>query len=259
MSKKSSSVIQMRRVETERSVYLSDWHVPYHDKTAIELVFNFLRWFKPHTIFLVGDFLDFYQISRFSKDPERLLELQQDLNIAKGILRRIRKDHQKARIVYMDGNHEHRLTTYLWQHPEISTLDKLKLPELLELPESKIEHHNYHEQLKWYGLLVEHGDRVSKHSAYTAKSMVEARGVSGISGHSHRLATHFRYDNSGMKLWAENGCLCELNPSYVIGVPNWMQGFTVAQAVRKSDRFFIEQIPIIKHKIFYSGLLWDKK
>lgn len=250
--------IKCLRVETERAAFLGDWHIPHHDTQAVELVFAFLAWFKPKHVFIIGDFLDFYVLSRFSKDPERLLELQSDLDMGYAILKRLRKTCPRAKIVYIDGNHEARLLAFLWNHPEISTLKSLRLPELLRLADFDIEHHSYHEQLQWHGLLIEHGDRVSKKSAYTAAAMVEARGISGVTGHTHRLGTHYRTDNSGVKVWAENGCLCRLDPSYVIGVPNWQHGFSVAQAMKGDERFFLEQIPIVKGKILYSGRLWTR-
>lgn len=245
------------RAETERAIFLGDWHHPYHDEAAVELALAFTAWFKPHAVFILGDFLDFYEVSRFDKDPARLLDLQDDLDQGKRTLRRLRKAAPDAKIRYLDGNHEHRLVKYVWEHPEISPLDCLKLPSLLGLAELGISHHGYHEQLRWHGLLVEHGNRANKLSAYTARAMLEARGVSGVSGHTHRLGTHYRTDFAGQRVWAENGCLCNLRPEYVIGLPDWQHGFSVARAVRGKDRFILESVPIVGHALYYNDHLWQ--
>jgi predicted MPP superfamily phosphohydrolase len=252
--------VQRTRPESERAIFLGDVHVPFEDKAAVDLALAFTRWFKPETVFLIGDIIDFYSIpSKFDRDPSRLLALQEELDATVAFLKRVRKAAPNARIVYLSGNHEHRLIRYLWKHPEISVLKSLRLPVQLGLDDLEIEHHEYHEQVQWHGLLVEHGDRVSKVSAATAKSMLDARGVCGISGHVHRLGMYYKTDNSGVKVWMENGCLCSLSPSWIIGKPNWCHGFTIGYANKGSKRFICEQIPILSGKLWYQGQLWEAK
>lgn len=249
--------VRVAKPDCEKAAFIGDWHIPYHDPIAVELVLKFLEWFRPDTVFILGDYIDAYSVSRFDKDPQRLLSLQSELDEARGILCKLRRVCPRARIIYIAGNHEDRLRRYLWKAPEISVLDNLQLPALLGLEELDIDYHGYERQLEWHGLLVEHGDRVSKHSAYTAKAMLEARGVSGISGHSHRLAAYYRTDNGGVKVWYENGCVCDTNPTYVIGKPNWAQGFTVAHALKGRQRFAASQIPILSGRLFYDGRVWE--
>lgn len=64
---------------------------------------------------------------------------------------------------------------------------------------------------------------------------------------------HYRTDVHGVKVWVENGCLCSLNPEYIIGMPNWQQGLTIGYWVADNHRFVVEQLPIIEGKIFYQG------
>jgi predicted phosphodiesterase len=248
------------KADTETAIFLGDIHIPYHDPVSIELVLSFLQWFRPDSVYIIGDCLDFYAISRFNKDPQRMLSLQEELDAGVALLARIRKAiGNKARLVYLSGNHEHRLLRYLWDHPEISTLNSLRIPSLLRLDEVEADYHDYTEQLQWHALLVEHGDRVRGKSSATACAMLESRGVCGVSGHSHRLGTFYRTDNSGVKMWMENGCLCSLSPSYLIGKPNWCQGFSIVRALRGRRRFLCEQVPILSHRLFYSGRLWEMK
>ena len=244
------------KVNTEKAVFLGDWHIPYHDPVATGLAIDFTVSFRPDTLFILGDFLDFYQVSRYDKDPGCLLDLQKDINTAKSVLRSLRKRLPKTRIIFMAGNHEHRLVCYLNNHPEISTLDTLQLSQLLGLYDLGIDYFGYHEQFRWHGLLVEHGNLSRKKAGQTAAAMLEARGVSGVSGHCHRLATHYHHDESGVKVWCENGCLCAMNCSYIIGKPNWMHGFTVAFGLEGDQRFSVEQATIIKNKLYYHGELW---
>ena len=36
-------------------VLLPDIHHPYHNKPAVNAVFQFIKWFKPHAINILGD------------------------------------------------------------------------------------------------------------------------------------------------------------------------------------------------------------
>jgi predicted phosphodiesterase len=243
----------------ERAVFLGDWHVPYHDPTAVGLALDFVRWFRPTAVFILGDFVDCYAFSRFDKDPRRLLEAQDELDQGRAILARLAKAARGARLHYLDGNHEHRLPKYLCKHPELSSLKAVQLPSLLGLREMGYRHHGCHEHLTWSGLRVEHGDLVRRASGATAKAMLERRGVCGISGHTHRLGAYYRTDANGPKVWLENGCLCDTRPDYMIGEPDWQQGFTVAYAAPGRRRFVAEQIPIIDGRLCYAGRQWPQK
>ena len=70
-------------------------------------------------------------------------------------------------------------------------------------------------------------------------------------GHSHRLGMYLKTDSRGTIGAYEMGCLCGLNPEYVSGIPNWQQGFGVFNFDK--DRFFCQQIPIIKNEFIYGG------
>jgi len=243
-------------VKSEKVVFLGDVHFPYADRMALGLASQFLASFKPDFIYLIGDIVDFYALSTFDRDPNRLLSLQDELDQAKAWFGEIRKICPKSKIHYRDGNHENRLLRYLWRRPELSPLRSLTIPELMSFSDYGITHHKHNSHLEHREFQVEHGDMVRKHSAYTASGMLDKRQMSGISGHTHRMGMHWRTDTHGMKVWVENGCLCNMKPEYIIGTPNWQQGFTVAHWVYDNHRFIVEQVPIIGKKIYYHGRMW---
>jgi hypothetical protein len=239
-------------------LFLGDWHVPYHDARAVDLAMAFASWFQPTSIYVLGDFLDCYPLSTYDRDPSRLTSLQNELDQGKALLKRLRAvAGRKCQITYLDGNHEFRLSRYLCRHPELSSLSSLNVSDLLDLPSLGITHHAYHTQLRWCGLLVEHGDLISPTSGGSAKKMLESRGVSGISGHVHRLGSHFRTDHRGTLGWWENGCLCQPWAEWKIGPPNYQQGFSVGHGIPGKNRFVVEQVPIIKGRLFYAGQCWE--
>ena len=238
----------------EKSIFLSDMHVPFEHKKSLKVVNAFMEWFKPNKIYLIGDIIDFYAVSSFDKDPERITSLQDDINKTRNILKDIRACNPKADILYIEGNHEHRLQKYMWKHPEISSLDALSVTNLLMLTELRIAYVNQFESVKYHKFLVEHGSVVRQQSAYTARAMLEKRGMSGISGHTHRMGAHYLTNMSGSYAWFENGCLCDLHPEYVVGQPNWQTSFSIGYFKAKGNRFNVEQVPIIHDKASYGDM-----
>lgn len=236
----------------EKVVFIGDIHIPFHEEKIIKTVIKFIHSFKPNHIFLLGDVLDFYSISSYDKEPSRITSLQTDINITKDLLKTIRKDNKNSEITYLEGNHEHRLQKYLWKHPEISSLNALNIKNLLNLDEYNIKYINQHKTKVFHKFVIEHGSLIRQQSAYTAKAMLMKRGISGISGHTHRLGTHYASNMNGNFVWYENGCLSNLNPDFVIGKPDWMHGFSVGYIKRKT--LSIEQIPILNKKIMYDGI-----
>lgn len=235
----------------EKAICLSDVHAPYEDLNAIEKTMSFIKWYKPDRVFLLGDIIDFYSISSFDKNPDEM-DLQRELDSTISFLKKLRKSAPKAQIDFLWGNHCLRLQKYIWKNSGILKLKKLKLEELLELKDYNINLIPPKEKLYFYNIRLEHGKVVRKHSGYSAKAQMEARGMTGISGHTHRLGSHYLSNESGFYAWFENGCLCELNPEYA-DEPNWQQGFTIINHRTDGDRFDIQQLCITDGKLSFMG------
>ena len=165
-------------------VFISDLHIPYEDKKAVELVVKFIEDFKPEILILGGDMLDFMGLSRFSKDPKRALTTQEDIDKVNKLLVRIRYILPNSEIVYLEGNHEFRMTNYKWTKcPELSYIKALTLPKLLNLGELGIQFIPYTKFYNYKKIYFVHGDVISKHSGQTAKQMLDKWGVNIICGH----------------------------------------------------------------------------
>src|SRR5438128_2520375 len=126
----ASGLVQYTMSKTE--FYVSDVHFPYEDKTAWNLAKQVLAALKPDILFLGGDIVDFYPVSRFDKDPARKRDLQKELDQTSEELTALREIAPNAEIIYEEGNHEHRLIRTLWKKAEeLAPLRSLALPELL--------------------------------------------------------------------------------------------------------------------------------
>lgn len=241
-------------VSYERSVFIPDLHVPYHDEKAFACALNFVKAFQPDFIFIIGDWVDFYQLSKFDKNPARIHQLQDDIDASVKCLRRLRATAPKAKIYFIKGNHCHRLTRFLWSAAAaLASLRALTVPELLNFKELDIEYVEAGSMM-FHGFLVKHGNVVRTRSGYSATGELEKAGVSGISGHTHRLSHIFKRHYGGMYAWAEIGCLCQLSPEYMEGqIPDWQHGLAFGYFKKGDNRFIVHVLPIIKGKLIFDG------
>ena len=99
---------------TERVGLIYDPHIPYHDKVAYRTAINHLANLKPKLTRLVigGDFVDFYKISYFKSDPDRM-PFQEEIKIAREELKKLRNVFPRIPIDYIEGNHEVRLYAHV--------------------------------------------------------------------------------------------------------------------------------------------------
>jgi len=94
-----------RKVETHRSLFLSDFHLGARGCRA-DRILDFLNRNNAETIYLVGDILDTWHplVPHWTESHDAILRL---------LLRRAR---QGARIVYLPGNHDHPLRGHYGTH-----------------------------------------------------------------------------------------------------------------------------------------------
>lgn len=203
-------------------VVISDIHFPFQDNRALKLFKSFVKSKQIDHIILNGDILDFYDLSRFDKDPDRINKLQNEINQVEKFIGELRENKPDSKITYILGNHEDRLRRYLWQHQELASLDNLKLERLLNLDKYNVE---LTQRLRFGKLLFTHGDIVRQHSSYSAKGQLDKFNCSGVSGHTHRLGSFFKSGYGFDYEWYESGCMCDTTPVYLTDKPNWQQGF----------------------------------
>jgi len=230
---------------------LADWHIPYHDEKALNIAMRFCKHLKPDII-LMDEVLDWYSLSRFDKDPQRLITLQDEIDMTTTYFARLRQYCPNARIILMRSNHLNRLQKYLRvKAPELSQLRALRVPKLLELHKHQIEFRD-HFVLKDF--LFKHGDRVYQNSAYTARHECLREGMSGMSGHTHRIGNHFVTKRGGEYQWLECGCLCSKDAEYIRGVADWQHGIGLVRFKKYGKHFRAEAIPIVNSELMWGDI-----
>lgn len=247
--------------------FVTDLHIPYHDPRAISVAMQIVSDFQPDIRTSGSDAMDFYSVSHFDHNPERLKKggLQREIDEWKKCEREWNSAAPKAHVFFLVGNHEDRLRKYLWKHPELSDLDVLKLQTVLGLDELGI----YWEKEKGVlanlelilhdRLVVKHGDIIRKFSAYTAKGELENEqyAISTLTGHTHRGGTHYATGRNGTLIAQEGFCLCSLNPEYIQGTPNWQQGIVLSTVTKQS--VVMEAVPFFKRSGKTRAIWRDKE
>lgn len=246
-------------LDAERTLVLSDIHVPFHDTPALQAVVkSALRW-NPDCILLNGDVCDFFTISRFDKNPS-VTRLRDELNATRQFLHWLRQKFPRARMVYKFGNHDERFSHYLWRKaPELFELEQLWLENLLQLADKKagtpgvegVEFLTNQERITLGHLDVLHGHELGKSSI--APPVNPARGTflktmeCTLSAHLHRSSQHRERSSRGKQIacWSQ-ACLCGLWPDYA-KVNKWNHG--AARVDLHGLDFNVALIDVIEGKV----------
>jgi len=231
-----------------------DTHVPFHEPKAVSALLGFLKRNQKRIdrLILLGDMADFYTISRWRKDPKRQLLLQDEMDLTAKLLKDIRAAY-KGPINYLEGNHEDRLTKYLFDKaPQAGTLRDMSVPGQFRLGDLGIQWVPSTEDLIIGGLRYTHGDQIQGTTKYGAAKLLEVFQVNVMGGHIHRPDFAFRRSRAGVIRGWIVPCLCDLKPSYVMGVSNWAHGFNLVHDCGGSySRFHVETVMIDNGKVVY--------
>lgn len=214
--------------ECKRILLLSDIHIPYHSIDAVTLALDYGKKKKVDTIILNGDVIDFYQLSRFEKDP-RKRSFAHEIEATKSFLQTLRKQFPQAKIIYKCGNHDVRLQKYLMvKAPELLGVAEFELPQLLKFREIGITWVEDKTIMKLKKLNIIHGHEFSAGfiaPVNIARGLFLKANAIAIQGHNHQTSenTVTTLDGDMITTWS-TGCLCELHPAYM-PFNKWNHGF----------------------------------
>ena len=227
-----------------RILVISDLHVPFHDPHAIELMLRIARDVRPAVVVINGDFVDFYGISRFPVPPIRRFAFHDEIRAARSMLEFLRNkfDSWDAEVIYLSGNHEERLRSYLWNKAkELAEIESLQMSNLLGCDllgiryiESLTEPRGMDEYVAPQVLVCDrlyithgHSIRTSGTTVNVARTVFHKVLVPMLIGHWHRTQHHEETSYSGNTsgCWVV-GCLCYPRPHYDAG-RIWGQGVAV--------------------------------
>lgn len=232
---------------------ISDLHIPYHNIEAITLALNYGKSAQVDTIIINGDLLDFYQLSRFHKDP-RKRRVNQELEAARQFLQILRFHFKTANIYFLLGNHDVRYQMWLESKAvELLGCEEFELGSLLRVGELGITVLDDRTLIKAGKLIITHGHLVIRGvfaPVNAARGAYMRAKQSVLIGHTHKISEHTETNMDGdiTTTWS-TGCLSELSPDYNPFANGYAHGFAHVRVTDDEGRFSVKNIRIFNGQI----------
>lgn len=189
---------------------------------------------QPDTVILGGDVFDLAEFGRYSVDP-REWDIVSKIRWVHSFLEDIREAAPDTEIVFIEGNHEHRLLRYLTENaPSLQTLlsdlHGWTVPKLLGLDKFEVRYVARADLATFTKTNVV--KEVSKnyevfHDCFLVDHFPggKDKGVPGVNGHHHQHLVHSLYShNYGSYEWHQLGCGHRRSAEYCAG-EKWNMGF----------------------------------
>ena len=220
----------------ERVIILSDIHIPYEDKVALEIAINYMIDCDPDHIVLNGDIADMYTVSSYDKYTRNRPSIQDEIDAVVHFLRRLKLLFPEAKISFLVGNHEVRLQKYIQKNADaLVELDVLSLSKLFKLEEMQIDCYPPNRPLQiGKDLLITHGELCRKAAGSTARGHRDKYNSSIAVGHIHRGSIAYQRVGDGQHIMIENPCLCKMDVEYG-NFFDWLHGFTELLVSEEGD------------------------
>ena len=249
--------IQTTKKNIKSILFIADVHLDYDIDTSncYKLVKEFARRFKPDCVVLLGDFLNFDVISKFTEAYPREREkkrLKNDFKLANKELD-FWCNIANEQVIFIEGNHENRIQAFIDQNPSLEGL--LELPNVLKVdqrPNMEFVPINIEKRLYNSNLYAVHG---AYHNLHHAKKHVETYNVPHlIYGHLHIKQAFTKPTRSSCYTAESIGCLSDLNPKYLKNKPSTFQnGFGIAYVDIDNGQHTFYNIVIDDDQFIFNG------
>jgi len=236
----------------EKVGVLSDIHIPYHDREALECAILYLKAEKVDTLVILGDFCDFHGGSRFNKNP-KARKMSDEISMLCDTLRIIKQELQ-CKLILHEGNHDIRFSLYannkVAEMPQLSDLHELKSFTLENILRHRLDFaFDYVPNNQFFtfnGLILLHGNQISfgaSSPTSPSKAALTKMKTSCLIGHHHQTGAFREKDAFGnFRVAYSMGCLCELSPDYM-RINNHNHGFALLEKI--GDSFRVHNLVII--------------
>jgi predicted phosphodiesterase len=235
----------------DNCLILADLHIPFHDKTSIEIAVKYGVEHKVNTVILLGDIIDCYELSKFVKKPN-VATFQDEREYFWELIDYINEQLPHAQIFWYEGNHEKRWQAYMLSHaPEIFGVTDFTIPELFNLRELGITWIDRCQYIRAGKMNILHGHEYfgGMSSVNPARWLFLKSKSNACMAHRHQVSVHSGKDINGKitTCWSI-GCLCQLNPEYM-PLNEWAQGFAHIHLFKEGN-FLMKNHTIINHTIY---------
>lgn len=219
-----------------RSIGIADVHRPFHNKRAYDCFLTVLEALKPNELFLNGDYADFWNLGRYKKDHSKvMMDLKDERQDVCYGLKELNHIAPQARKIFIEGNHEYRLTNYLLDNPnilvDVDTTEKLLTPEQYNFEFIPYEPDQKHHILGMRDVIARHEPKGG--GVTFTNTTIKTWGVSCFVGHVHRAQAMNFINAHNETVWGIGmGWMGDSTKhrevfKYVKGFYQWSMGFVV--------------------------------
>ena len=206
-----------------RALCVGDVHFPFEKAEVLEEIFKAAKELKPNFIIQMGDMYDMHAQSKFPRTHNLYTPLQETKlarTKAEKFWARMRKEHPKAQLVQLRGNHSARpFKRMLETCPELEPF--MDVTSMWEF-EGVHTHHSTRDPFVAYGICWEHGH--TSHGKHALHNMMPT-----VCGHTHRGGV-MNFNIRNRQFWELNAGYCGDPSSVPLGYTprqwvNWTHGY----------------------------------
>ena len=257
---------QSPRGDIETVVIISDWHIPFNDVEANEVMVKLIKKLAPSQLILNGNMNDCSSFGEFPKIREVALAFRsakEEREVWFSTYEAIKQNlPQDCKVVYIGSQcHEGRIERWASVSPILVDdenytikgwlqLDRLGIDYVAEAYDpinrkdcsTKVE--------RGTNLLVTHGTVVRSQGGTSGLMETRYNGVSTISGHTHRLAQVYSTNAVSQMVSVECGCGCLRKPWYHLKgkrrLLDWQQGLVILTINKENNTFNPTIVPVLR-------------
>lgn len=242
----------------EKILIIPDTHVPFEDGAAFAVLMAAARVFRPDTIVFLGDFADFCSVSFHPRTlGVRGYTLEEEVAAVNARLDEV-EALGASRVVFVKGNHEHRLERYLSEKaPELFGLvDTAALFRFTARGWSVVE---YRHHLKIGKMHFTHD--VGHAGIYAHRQSRMAYEGNVVIGHVHRCSMEVAGTSKGPShVGIALGWLGDkkaIDYMHAAKASQWTLAFGIAYHERDTGNVHVVPIPIVDYRCVIEGHLID--
>lgn len=226
---------------------INDLHSRFYSKGAFSIAVNNGIKRGVNAVLINGDFMDFYQHSRFDKNPSIIRYFEEEREWGQDILKLLQDTF--GQVFLKQGNHDLRRELHIERlsatMPELQGLTSYQ--DYLFYEGSNTEFIEDYRHITFGKLNIIHGHEYQGGGGiHIAWNRLNKAFDNVLSAHSHRgqSITRQTINKEIFGSWAV-GCMCDLNPRYA-PKNDWTQGFAIVQ--RDTEGYFEVENKIIVGK-----------
>lgn len=246
----------------QKTVLLPDIHYPHCDENVMEAVNEFIFDYAPNELVYMGDQISLDCISSWNEKKPLLKEGQRLLKDYNNFDKNILRVHENltapdTRRIFMYGNHEQRSKWYCENHPELEGF--IDIERHLKLVERGYKIVNFNDIHNIGKLKAIHGYYWNKYHAVKTLEAFEGNVVYAHVHNPQMFAKVSPVDKKGYHTATSLPCLCNINPAYKEGMPNfWVNGFGIVEHLPANGYFNLYTIFIVDGSFMWNGHYYGK-